>query len=96
MDHGWLCGAECKHIACGQQQQKKRPSLSCHFLGLGLGTDSERNALRYIGFCGWPVAARGGGSGGGQLPPGASGRGRQKRVVKKFFDDGTSEGATEA
>jgi hypothetical protein len=30
------------------------------------------------------VAARGGG-GGGQLPPGASGRGRQKRVVKNFF-----------
>jgi hypothetical protein len=40
------------------------------------------------------VAARGGGGqgGGGQLPPGASGRGRQKRVVKNFFDDGTSEG----
>jgi hypothetical protein len=36
------------------------------------------------------VAARGGS--GGQLPPGASGRGRQKRVVKNFFDDGTSEG----
>jgi hypothetical protein len=35
---------------------------------------------------------REGGSGGGQLPPGASGRGRQKRVVKNFFDDGTSEG----
>jgi hypothetical protein len=37
-----------------------------------------------------PVAARGGS--GGQLPPGASGRGRQKRVVKNFFDDGTSDG----
>jgi hypothetical protein len=39
-----------------------------------------------------PVAARGGSGegGGGQLPPGASGRGRQKRVVKKIFD-GTSE-----
>jgi hypothetical protein len=36
--------------------------------------------------------ARGGGGQGGQLPPGASGRGRQKRVVKKIFDDGTSEG----
>jgi hypothetical protein len=29
---------------------------------------------------------------GGQLPPGASERGRQKWVVKNFFDDATSEG----
>jgi hypothetical protein len=40
------------------------------------------------------VAARGGSGGGGQLPQGASGTGRQMRVVKNFFfDDGTSEGA---